>query len=145
MGQLGLTSIPAGDDLIQFAVQPINLAVVGSLYLDFSVFSAFNSFAPAGVISLNADRVFIYSESRTPLIEDLSSIAIFDSVPTQFGFVGNALFYSDFPILDGNFTATENIYIGHYSEMALNAVPVPAAIWLFVSGLSFLGWRKMKT
>jgi len=140
----GLTPISEGNNLIQLLVQPVNLAVAGNLYLDFSVFSASNSFAPAGVISLNADKVFIYSASRTPVIEDLSSIAIFDSVPTEFGFIGDALFYTDFPVLDGNFTATENIYIGNYSEMALNAVPVPAAIWFFVSGLSFLGWQKMK-
>ncbi len=142
ISQLGLTPIPAGGNLIQLAVQPVKLAVAGSLYLDFSVLSIFDSFAPEGLVSLNADRIFIYPASRTPEIEDLSSINVFDSLPTQFGLVGDALFFSDAPILDGNFTATENIYIGDYSQvLAVQPVPVPAALWLFISSLSLLSLR----
>ncbi len=73
---------PAQNNQIQSIESPVNISVVGSLYLDFSVFSVFDSFVPEGLVSLNADRVFIYPASRTPEIEDLSSISVFDSLPT---------------------------------------------------------------
>lgn len=144
-------NIPAGDiqllpgDNLELLISPVvNISVAGNLYLDFSVFSEFNAFAPAGLVSFNADRVNIFPANRTPVIENQEHLNIFHlvPVPVTMGHLGDTLFFSNSPIMDGNFTATENIYIGDYSQILdVQAVPVPAAIWLFFSGLSILMLR----
>ncbi len=131
-----------GDNLVQLISPVVNISVAGNLYLDFSVFSEFNAFAPAGLVSFNADRINIFPANRTPEIENQGDLNVFHSVPVTMGHLGDTLFFSNSPIMDGNFTATENIYIGDYSQMLdVQAVPVPAAVWLFVSALSVLGLR----
>jgi len=134
-----------GDNLVQLISPVVNISVSGNLYLDFSVFSEYNAFAPAGLVSFNADRINIFPANRTPEIDNQDNWNFFHSVPVTMAHFGDALMFSDMPILDGNFTATENIYIGDYSQMlAVQAVPVPAAVWFFVSGLTVLFSRKFK-
>jgi len=126
-----------------FLLSPL-ISVDGNLYLDYSVFSDHDGFMPSGVVTFDAKQVFIFPGLVEAPITDLNSLTVVNTMPDFFKGEGDALFFSDPAIINGQFFATENIYIGNYSEFALTAVPVPAAFWFFVSGLSVLFSRKFK-
>ena len=122
-------------------VPAVDISVDGNLYLDFSVFSEYDFFAPSGIVSFDSQRTFFYPASRTPEITDIAGLNIYSSVFLPFDPVGDTLFFGSTPVMDATFLATENIYIGDYSvlaEYAITTVPVPAAFWFFVSGLTVL-------
>jgi len=124
-----------------------NISVEGNIYLDYSVFSEYAGFVPSGLVSLDAEGVYILPNFMTHEISDIADLLIYDSVPDSYNGISDTLFFGNPAIIDGQFSATENIYIAdfsHYSELAVTSVPLPAAFWFFISGLSVLMSGRFK-
>jgi len=139
-GEGGIALLPIGEITL---LSP-SISVEGNLYLDYSVFSDYDYFLPAGMVSFDAQQVLIFPGSVEAPIINLNNLTVYSTLPDSYIGTEDTLFFSDLAIIDGQFSATENIYIGNYSDYALTAVPVPAAFWFFVSGLSLLLSRKAR-
>jgi len=125
-----------------------NISVEGNIYLDYSVFSEYAGFVTSGFVSLHAESVYIFPDSMKHYISDITDLLIYDSVPDSYNGISDTLFFGNPAIIDGQFSATENIYIAdfsHYSELAVTSVPLPAAFWFFISGLSILMRGRFKS
>lgn len=53
--------------------------------------------------------------------------------------LSNAVVFYDGPLPSGFFLSTE------FSDVTVTVVPVPAAVWLFASGLGLLGWMRRRS
>jgi len=114
-----------------------NIFVDGNLYLDYSVFNHDqSSIFIDSVIMLNSSGVSIFSYNQEPIMPDLSVTSIFQNPDLTMNEIGSVLLFSDTPIINGAFQATSNIYIGNYS--AIQPVPLPASLVLFLTGLIML-------
>jgi len=118
-----------------------NIFVDGNLYIDYSVFSSNQEANLSGDISLIADTVSIFSFDQIPTHPD-STVVLFNELNLSLNTSGEVLLFSDTPVSSGIFEAT-NIYVGNYNSF--NPVPVPPAIYLFLSGLIALFGKNALT
>ena len=119
--------------------------VSGNLYLDFSLWGNVGGIdaSQGNSYSFQASKIALLSETQDP--PNVSSFeAIFIEEPfVQLGLLGNIILFSDNLIGSTSFTATETLYVSDFSKYA--PVPVPAALWLFGSGLlSLIGVARRK-
>ncbi len=138
-------------------IQPIiynysRVFVEGNLFLDYSVFNLNENLSIVGNVNVATDikyfsfssdyniigeqGVNILSYDQEPTMPDLSVTAIFQNPSSSMNEVGSTLIYSDIPITNGIFEATNNIYVGNYSS--IKPVPLPPTLWLFLSGLAVI-------
>ncbi len=114
-----------------------NIFVDGDLYLDYSVFNHDqSSIFIDSVITLNSSGVSIFSYNQEPAMPDLLVTSVFQNPGLTINESGSVLLFSDAPIRNGVFQATNNIYIGNYSS--IQPVPLPASLMLFLAGLGML-------
>lgn len=108
--------------------------IEGNLFFDYSVFSSNQDlFIDSNISIISGQAVSIFSYDQVPTMPDLSVTEIFKNPSISMNEVGSILIYSDTPITNGIFEATNNIYVGNYS--AIKPVPLPASLLLFLSGL----------
>jgi len=114
-----------------------NIFVDGDLFLDYSVLSENNIDLIIGPnVALNATSIIIYAYSDIAIAPNLASVSIFSNPLLTMNQTTDTLLYSDLPIASGLFEATGNIYVGNY--LSFKPVPLPATLWLFISGLLIL-------
>ena len=116
--------------------------VDGNMYLDYSLFGFGNSLFISQNVSFTAANISIYSYDLMPALPEMTGLKILMNPVGPVSETGNVLMFSDFLITSADFVATGDIYIGNYA--ALRPVPLPSAIWLFLSGLIGLAAIRRK-
>jgi hypothetical protein len=117
-----------------------DIFVGGTLYLDYSVFSTGQDLNLSGSITLSGETIAIFSPEQEPVVPDLSTTTVLQNPSMRIDAVGDILLFSDSPVLNAIFEATDSIYVGNYSS--LRPVPLPASLVLFLSGIAALASRK---
>jgi len=114
-----------------------NIFVDGNLFLDYSVLSENNIDLIGTNVTLKAtNSIIIYAYSDIAIAPNLASVSIFSNPLLTMNQTNDTLLYSDLPITNALFEATGNIYVGNY--LSFKPVPLPATLWLFISGLIIL-------
>lgn len=137
-GAIGAGQISAGPDgnieLINGG--PIQLLsdiyVDGDMFLDYSIFSTTQDLTISQDFNIEGQNVNIFGFNNTNVFPEQYSTYVVNGGLIG-DYVGTWVFFGSSPLGGGQLSASGNIYIGNYSS--LSPVPLPASIWLLVSGL----------
>ena len=138
-----ITDISPGNTQTSTINDQYNIFVDGDLFLDYSVFSNNQDLFINSNISITGQTVNIFSFYQEPTMPNLSLSTIFQNPDLSINETGSLLIYSDTPISNGIFEATNNVYVGNFSS--INPVPLPASFLLFISGLVALIYKSPLT
>jgi len=123
-------------------ISDYNIFVDGNMFLDYSVFSDNQDLIIGDGIVITGETITIFSSNDISNMPDVTGTTIFSNPDYSMSEVGSILFFSDSPILSGIFKATGDVLIGNYSS--LQPVPLPAAAFLFSSGLAMFSWTRSR-
>lgn len=120
------------------APEPINgnlVSVDGNLYLDFSLWGNVGGIdaSQGSSYSFDSPEIVILSEAQEPPDVLNFEVVFIEGSTAPLELVGNFVLFSDSFIASTSFTASKSLYVGDFSKYS--AVPTPAAIWFFGSGL----------
>ena len=125
-----------------------SISVDGNLYLDFSLWGNTGSIsARAGLAyEFNAEQLSVLANDDTPVIMEEFELIQLDSALANLNLAGNYLLFSETVIPSSSFEASDSIVVGDFSSYrpAPSPVPLPATIWMFLTGLVVVFWRSIQ-
>lgn len=124
------------------------ISVNGNLYLDFSLWGNTGSISAREGMAyeFNAEQLSVLANDDTPVIVEEFELIQLDSALANLNLAGNYLLFSQTVIPSSSFEVSDSIVVGDFSNYnSMPApVPLPATIWMFLTGLVVVFWRSIQ-